>query len=181
MTHTPHPSEGNLESQLKAMGLEAPRVTPAMIDSLIEGVEFHNLSDSHVVCKITMLGGRYHVTGESATISKDNFNQEIGEQKSYEKARHEIWPIAGALLANDLHNFRYPLTEEQLKLDVGVQRVILEAKEVTMRVDGLTAILGRPGLTMQLPAEEVEALERQRELYTELKSVLDGRLARIGL
>lgn len=174
-------AELKLEDQLKAMGLDAPRVTPAMVDSLIEGIEYHNLSDSHVVCKITMLGGRYHVIGESSTVSKENFKQSLGEELSYRKARDQVWPLAGLLLANDLHNFRYPLTEDQLKLDVGVQRVILEAKEVTMRVDGLSAVLGMPDITKALPAEELNDLAEQLDLYQQLKEVLDRRLARIGL
>lgn len=174
-------AELKLEDQLKAMGLEAPRVTPAMIDSLIEGVEYHNLSDTHIVCKITMLGGRFHVTGESSTVSKENFRQEVGEEISYRNARDKIWPFAGCLLANDLHNFRFPLTEEQQKLDSAVQRVILEAKEVTMRVDGLSVILGNEAIRKQLDAEELALLDKQFSLYSELKVVLDARLQRIGL
>lgn len=174
-------AELKLEDQLKAMGLEAPRVTTAMIDSLIEGVEYHYLSDTHLVCKITMLGGRFHVTGESSTVSKENFRKEVGEEISYRNARDKVWPIAGVLLANDLHNFRYPLTEEQLKLDTGVQRVILEAKEVTMRVDGLSVILGNEAIRNGLDKAELADLDRQLALYKELKQVLDGRLARIGL
>ncbi|TKW65236.1 MAG: hypothetical protein DI616_16045 [Paracoccus denitrificans] len=174
-------AEMKLEDQLQAMGLTAPRVTPAMIDAMIEGVEFHNLSDTHIICKLTMFGGRFHVTGESSTVSKENFVQSVGEEIAERKARDQVWPLAGAILANDLHNFRYPLTEDQLKLDVGVQRVILEAKEVTMRVDGLTAILGMPNLHELLPEDEYADLKVQLDLYQQLKVVLDRRLARIGL
>lgn len=174
-------AELQLEDQLKAMGLDAPRVTPAMVDSLIEGVEYHNLSDTHIVCKITMLGGRFHVIGESSTVSKENFKQSVGEEISYRKARDQVWPLAGLLLANDLHNFRYPLTEEQLKLDVGVQRVILEAKEVTMRVDGLSVVLNNQAVRNSLDQAELADLDTQLALYKNLKTVLDGRLARIGL
>lgn len=174
-------SEVKLEDQLQAMGMKAPRVTPAMVDAMIEGVEFHALSDTHVVCKITLFGGRFHTTGESSTVSAENFDKELAEQISYNKARGNIFPFAGAILANDLHNFRFPLTEDQLKLDLGVQRVILEAKEVTMRVDGLSAVLGMPNVASVLPTEEVNDLAEQLDLYQQLKEVLDRRLSRAGV
>lgn len=173
--------EATLEAQLQALGLNAPRVTPAMIDAMIEQVVYYELTETHTVCKLVMLGGRFHVTGESSTVSKENFDPKIAEEVSYRNARNKVWPVAGAILANDLHNFRMPLDEEHLKLDVGVQRVILETKEVAQRVDGLKAVLSIPNIAEQLPEGELQDIAAACDLYVQLKAVLERRLQRAGV
>ena len=182
MTQKAHESEATLEQQLQAMGLSAPRVTPAMIDSLIEGVEYHYLSDTHLVCKITMLGGRFHVTGESATVSAENFRKEVGEEISYRNAREKIWPFAGFLLANELHNFRMPLTEDQLKLPDYAQRMIIELHQVAGRLEILEPMLADEARLRSLGVDDQELadLKEQAEHMAKYKAVLQRRLARTG-
>lgn len=174
-------SEATLEAQLQALGLKAPRVTPAMVDAMVESVTFYELTDTHTLCKITLFGGRFTTTGESSTVSKENFDPKLAETKSYENARNKVWPIAGAILANDLHNFRLPLDEEHLKLDIGVQRVILETKEVAQRLDGLKAVLAIPSIAEQLPEGELQDIATACDLYAQLKTVLERRLQRAGV
>lgn len=174
-------AEMKLEDQLQAMGLTAPRVTPAMVDSMIEGVEFHSLSDSHIVCKLTMFGGRFHVTGESSTVSKENFNQKLGEEISERNARDKIWPIAGAILANDLFNFRWPLSEDQLKLPDYAQRMILEVQQVQGRLEILAPLVRDKARMKEMGIDEVEAndLTEQVEAMTRYRDILQRRLSRI--
>lgn len=174
-------AETTLEAQLQAMGLNAPRVTPDMIDSMIEGVEYHYLSDTHLVCKITMLGGRFHVIGESSTVSKENFNKAKGEEISYRNAREKVWPVAGAILANDLHNFRMPLTEDQLKLPDYAQRMIQEIQQVHGRVEILQPLLANEARMTELglDATEIADLKEQVEHMVKYRAVLQRRMSRI--
>lgn len=179
----PDKAEATLEAQLQALGLNAPRVTPAMVDAMIESVVYYELTETHTICKLVLFGGRFHVTGESSTVSKENFDPKVAEEISYRNARNKVWPIAGAILANDLHNFRLPLDEAHLKLDIGIQRVIKELKDVAARHEGMEALTSVPDALKAdgCDDEEIALLVNQARLYGELKQVLETRLKRIGV
>ena len=50
-----------------------------------------------MICEIKLQNG-FTVRGEAACVSKDNFNQKIGEDISFENAREKIWQLEGYLL-----------------------------------------------------------------------------------
>lgn len=50
---------------------------------------------------LTLRNG-YHVTGESAAASPENFNEEIGRKIARENARAKIWPLEGYALRTRL-------------------------------------------------------------------------------
>jgi hypothetical protein len=179
----PDKDEATLEAQLQALGLNAPRVTPAMVDAMIESVVYYELTETHTICKLVLFGGRFHVTGESSTVSKENFDPKIAEEVSYRNARNKVWPIASAILANDLHNFRMPLTEEQQKLDPHVQRVIVELHQVAGRIEVLDPLVAEPQrlLDMGVDQEEVTLLRDQLVTMAQYRDVLQKRLKRAGL
>lgn len=88
-------SEQEIEQQIQAKGLTAPRLTPTMIDELIVGEQFHRFEPGTLmVCCLTLKNG-FQVTGNSACASPENFNQEIGESISRKNAREQIWSLAG--------------------------------------------------------------------------------------
>ena len=96
-------NEQKLEQEIQEKGLNAPRLTPADIDAVISGETFTVLPSGKVmVCELTLING-YTVRGESATVSKENFNLEIGEKISRENARNQIWQLEGYLLQQSLH------------------------------------------------------------------------------
>ena len=97
-------SEKEIEKEIVDKGLDAPRLCPADIDKVIVGKTFTNLpSGKCMICEITLKNG-FTVRGESACVSKDNFDQEIGEKISYEDARNKIWGFEGYLLQERVHN-----------------------------------------------------------------------------
>ena len=97
-------SEASIEKEIQDNGLNAPRLTPDMIDSKIKKVEFHVFPDSCLtVCCMTLENG-FTVTGESACASPANFNQSIGEKVAKENARNKIWMLEGYLLKQKLYN-----------------------------------------------------------------------------
>ena len=95
-------SEERTEELIQAKGLNAPRLNPAHIDSIIEKVQYHIFAGSQLtVCCMTLKNG-FTVTGESACASPENFNQEIGEKIAFDMARNKIWALEGYLLKQKL-------------------------------------------------------------------------------
>jgi hypothetical protein len=96
--------EAQLEQKIVDKGLNAPRLRPEDLDAVIVDKTFTVLpSGKCIVCELTLRNG-YTVRGESACVSKANFNREIGEEVSYENARKQIWQLEGYLLQQRLHD-----------------------------------------------------------------------------
>ena len=89
------------EEMLQEKGLNAPRLTPTVIDNAIAKAEYHRLTDVLTVCVITLTNG-FTVTGESACASPENYNKEIGSKISFDNAREKIWQLVGFLLVDKL-------------------------------------------------------------------------------
>ena len=99
-----HATEQILEKEIQDKGLNAPRLTPDLIDSVIEKVDYHIFPGSQLtVCCLTLKNG-FTVTGESACVSPENFDREIGENVATKNAREKIWALEGYLLKDRLFN-----------------------------------------------------------------------------
>ena len=97
-------SEQEIEKEITAKGLTAPRLTPDHIDSCIKSVDYHVFNGSCLtVCCITLKNG-FTVTGESACASPSNFDADIGYKVSFGNARNKIWALEGYLLKDKLFN-----------------------------------------------------------------------------
>lgn len=95
-------SEAEIEKEIQAKGLTAPRLTPALIDAAIAKEQYHVFEGSQLtVCCLTLQNG-FTVVGESACASPANFNAELGQKIAREKARDKIWPLEGYLLKDRL-------------------------------------------------------------------------------
>jgi len=91
-------SEEKIEKEIQEKGLNAPRLKPEDIDNAIKSSTFTNLpSGKCVVCEITLQNG-FTIRGESACVSIENFDQEIGNKISFKNARDKIWQLEGYLL-----------------------------------------------------------------------------------
>ncbi|EOC5483485.1 TPA: hypothetical protein SMO11_000078 [Pseudomonas aeruginosa] len=96
-------NEKAIESEIQEKGLNAPRLTPALIDAAIVGEEFHIFPGTTVtVCCLTLRNG-FTVIGESACASAANFNAELGRKIARDNARNKIWQLEGYLLRQRLH------------------------------------------------------------------------------
>lgn len=117
-------NEIELENEIQAKGLTAPRVTPQRIEEVIEDVQYFTAGDGAygyqtreetvdvatypsaldllTFCVITLKNG-FTVTGESACASPENFNEEIGRKIAYDNAKNKIWPLEGYLLKEQLY------------------------------------------------------------------------------
>ena len=120
-------SDKDIEQQIQAKGLTAPRVTPEHIQSVIshelyftaqQGVYgeavFHvtDLKDTPAYpvhqslglltfCVMVLKNG-FTVTGESACASPENFDPEIGRKIARDNAVNKIWALEGYLLKQKL-------------------------------------------------------------------------------
>ena len=124
-------NEKQIEQEIQDKGLNAPRLTPDHIDSVIQSVHYFTAGDGYVgaltsseefnalpehertvqpplqldlltFCVIVLKNG-FTVTGESACASPENFDKIIGQKIAYENARNKIWNIEGYLLKEKLH------------------------------------------------------------------------------
>jgi hypothetical protein len=96
-------NEQAIEKEIQDKGLNAPRLTPALIDAAIACEEYHVFHGSCLtVCCLTLQNG-FNVVGESACASPENFDAELGRKIARDNARNKIWPLEGYLLKQKLH------------------------------------------------------------------------------
>lgn len=95
--------EQQIEQDVTAAGLTAPRITPGSIDARIRGEQFHVFEGTTTtVCCLTLENG-FTVIGQSAAVSPENYDAEIGRKVARADARDKLWPLEGYLLRERLH------------------------------------------------------------------------------
>ena len=159
-------SEEQIEKEIQDKGLNAPRLTPALIDAAVKEKTFHVFGDTCLtVCCLTLVNG-FTVTGESACASPENFNAEIGEKIAFEQARNKIWMLEGYLLKQKL--FDTP--------DSFADRVKVEQAELREKVDKLVTFLDTD-FFKSLSVPEQELLVDQSNHMVRYLAVLDHRIS----
>lgn len=75
------------------------KLTNEMIENLIVSEEYHRFEDTTItVCCLKLLGANGYtigVTGESACIDPNNFNEETGKKEARERAVDKLWELEG--------------------------------------------------------------------------------------
>lgn len=115
-------NDQQIETEIQAKGLTAPRITPASIEAIIasehyftaaHGVAGNPESPAHgnatfrklellTICVLVLKNG-FTVTGESACASPENFDAELGRKIARAAAINKVWPLEGYLLKQMLH------------------------------------------------------------------------------
>ena len=94
--------ESAIEAEIQAKGLNAPRLSPALIDAQIVAEDYYVFPGTTLtVCALTLRNG-FNVTGESAAASPENFDRDIGRKIARDNARNKIWALEGYALRNRL-------------------------------------------------------------------------------
>ncbi len=115
-------SDQQIEQEIQAKGLTAPRVTPTRINDVIKHEAYFTAADgvtgatkgkigydsTHALslltfCVLTLENG-FTVTGESACASPENFSAELGRKIARENAINKVWMLEGYLLKQQLHD-----------------------------------------------------------------------------
>ena len=114
-------TEQQIEQEIQSKNLNAPRLTPQHIDSVVVSEHYFTAADGAsnadnnydplvgapsqlyllTFCVLVLKNG-FTVTGESACVSHENFDAEIGKKIAYENARNKIWMLEGYLLKERL-------------------------------------------------------------------------------
>lgn len=178
-------AEQKLEAEIQAKGLNAPRVTPAMIDAMIKDQALIKIDDVGMLCQITLHNG-FTILGKNlGSVSRENYNEDIAKQKAYEDARGQLWPFAGFMLAEDLHRGNRPLTQEQCELPDHVQRVLTEMYQYAARLQGITEFFDHVDSgaldVSDMSTEELADLRQSGVLLAQLVNITKGRLERAGV
>lgn len=114
-----------IETEIRAKGLTAPRITPADIEANIRAEAYFTAASAiraegaHVkseynegerilapldlltFCVLVLRNG-FTVTGESACASPENFDAELGQKIARANAVNKIWPLMGYELRTKL-------------------------------------------------------------------------------
>lgn len=125
-------SDLEIEKEIQAKGLTAPRVTPQRIQDVIASEHYFTGYQGALMsvgeeqwrnaqsfggepdgipaslklltfCVLVLKNG-FTVTGESACASPDNFDPELGRKIARDNAIDKIWPLEGYLLKQSLHD-----------------------------------------------------------------------------
>lgn len=162
------------EQELQAIAV-APRVTKAQIDAkaALLTYRFEQPADTTSTFAHAYLGSFYLASGHSACVSKENYNQEIGErlarQQAETKAINKLWELEGYAL------------HKQLNPGLGTtfkERLVFEQWELADRYGKLSAFISGEQFAT-LPEQDQVLLMKQQGIMAELHLVLTARLARV--
>ena len=163
-----------IEQQIQAKGLNAPRITPADIVAAIVGETFTVLPSGKVmVCELTLRNG-FTVRGESATVSKANFNNEIGQRISRENAQSKVWELEGYLLQERL--FTQSASPTTGKFPPHQQRVLDEKQDLDIKASALGRFIEGSPIFSTLDPSEQERLKKQNEVMWQYSEILGARI-----
>ena len=110
-------NDNQIEQEIQAKGLTAPRVTPADLEANIASEHYFTAGDGFAgvaalsakegdlisppealdlltFCVLVLKNG-FTVTGESACASPENFDAELGRKIARQNAVNKVWPLMG--------------------------------------------------------------------------------------
>lgn len=114
-------NDTEIEKEIQAKGLTAPRITPADLEANIASEHYFTAGDGvagrcfrevsvlhspHALELLTfcvlILRNGFTVTGESACASPENFDAELGRKIARQNAVAKVWPLMGYELRSKL-------------------------------------------------------------------------------
>jgi hypothetical protein len=120
-------SERAIEEAIIAAGKTASRLRPEDIDERVEASYYMRASDifghlpmtdkvrtalSCLTIGVVVSDNGFTLVGESACVSPDNFDPEIGGAIAVSKAREKLWALEGYLLREVLYRGKLTLPGE---------------------------------------------------------------------
>lgn len=108
-------NETAVENEIQAKGLNAPRLTPELIEAQIAGEYWGRASKLYketpaencpsmgcLTIYVMVLKNGYTIIGKSACASPENYDEELGRKIARDDARRQIWALEGYLLKSKL-------------------------------------------------------------------------------
>ena len=129
-------NDQQIEQQIQAKGLTAPRVTPDDIEANIASEHYFTAEDgvgrasrgrtsvggknpyalSLLTFCVLVLRNGFTVTGESACASPENFDAELGRKIARQNAIDKVWPLMGYELRSKLS--RKPTSDDEYRMQL---------------------------------------------------------------
>ena len=91
-------NDNQIEQAIQDKGLTSARVTQERVDSVIVGEDYHVFPGTTLTICVLKLKNGFTVTGESACVSPENFDAELGKNIAKANARDKIWALEGYAL-----------------------------------------------------------------------------------
>ena len=169
--------DAEMERDIEALHLTAPRVTPEQIDALMAGVAYH----THVIPGTTTTvataiaaSGFTLAIGMTACADPANFNEEFGAKYAIRdaesKARSQLWKLEGWRLKRQLH-------EQVCSIQPSyIDRMRQEHIELCERLNKLGNFIVTEKFT-NLAANEQSRMKRQLVAMQEYAEALGERLS----
>jgi len=96
-------NDQEIEKEIIAKNLIAPRVTLERVEGAIVGEDYHVFPGTTVTVCLLKLGNGFTVIGESACASPENFDEALGRKIARDNAKAKIWALEGYLLRQKLY------------------------------------------------------------------------------
>ena len=113
-------NDNQIEQEIQEKGLIAPRVTISTIAAAISNEYYFTAADgvygagngvakerpgslSRMTFCVLVLCNGYTITGESACVSPENYDEELGRKIARQNAIDKCWPLFGFALAEKLN------------------------------------------------------------------------------
>jgi len=96
------PISKSTEEMIREFVAAAPRLDPQHIESTIVDEQYARSTGTLTICVLTLRNGTT-VTGQSACVSPENFDPDIGQKVAREDAFRKIWGLEGYLLKERLY------------------------------------------------------------------------------
>lgn len=132
-------NEKQIEQEIQAKGLNAPRLTPDLIESVIASEQYWQPEGTTLTVCVLALANGTQVVGESACVSPANFDAEIGRKIARDNAKQKVWALEGYLLKQNLCNTA-PESYESEPLKIG-DKVISIAGATSVGVSGAVEVI----------------------------------------
>ena len=157
--------------------IDAPKVTIEQVEAAIVRETYTLLPNGRTtVCQLTLIDlgdSGFTVEGQSACVSRENYNEKLGNKYARERAVEKVWMVLGYGLALELKRQR-DLAEESFQ-----DRLKREYAQLQVRIPKLEVWIESPSY-FQLPVEEQEDQKEQLVLMKQYSETLDRRLARLA-
>lgn len=181
--------DAQIEQEIQAKGLNAPRLTPADIDSVIASEHYFTAGQgdakaqedgafingslngaamrptpaalAQITFCILILKNGYKITGVNhSSVSPENHDPEMGRKLAYEDARNKIWEIEGYLLKQRLY-------QQQSNLSKGVEKILETRIPILEQITDLCHAIEKCGASPEL-TDAVTKAGALREPISEL-------------
>jgi len=162
-------NDQQIEAEVQAKGLTAPRVRLADIEDAIERIDIvKHVSTSGQVLRWAVLNMRngFAITGRpSCSVSPENDNEELGKKIATDNAISEAWALLGYELKSKL-----AATPKDFR-----DRVRLEKSELDEKREALAAFFGTSTFAA-LPGAEQARLREQLDAMRDYSRILLERI-----